>query len=200
MAGKVERLAEDASITSEELERLFDTCIRENMLDITLSYGMPCGYEDAYGTFDVTVKTLFLNLDILSQRPRYEALFYLFHELRHAMQYLHPENFDASIRTALPYVVLYNGECFKLVDGTWRHCTLSGDGDYFMRAYENMPYEADANRYAYEAAGALLPDDAEPLKKLYSAWTPESAFADWEYRALFEKIDDRIISDGLDRL
>lgn len=47
-------------------------------------------YETAYGTYDVTVNTLFLNTAILQGAPEYGVLFYLFHELRHAVQYLHP--------------------------------------------------------------------------------------------------------------
>lgn len=54
-------------------------------------------YETAYGTYDVTVNTLFLNTAILQGAPEYGVLFYLFHELRHAVQYLRPELFDAQI-------------------------------------------------------------------------------------------------------
>ena len=47
-------------------------------------------YETVYGTYDVTVNTLFLNTAILQGAPEYGVLFYLFHELRHAVQYLRP--------------------------------------------------------------------------------------------------------------
>lgn len=42
----------------------------------------------AYGTYDITVNTLFLNAAILKDALKCVVLFYLFHELRHAMQYL----------------------------------------------------------------------------------------------------------------
>ncbi|MCI9444451.1 MAG: DNA recombination/repair protein RecA [Oscillospiraceae bacterium] len=188
------RLGDPTSLNAEKLlvEDLFRSYTFENKLDIVLSYQMPQGYEDAFGTFDITAKTLFLNLDVLASRPRYEAFFYLLHELRHSMQYLHPEVFDVSIQKSLPYVVLYSGECFKLVDGVWKHCRLEGSEDYFTRAYENLPYEADANRYAYETVKKLLPGDADKLEKLYSAWRPKRGFTEQEYHVLFEKIDESI--------
>ncbi len=60
----------------------------ENDLSVKLSYDMPSGYETAYGTYDITVNTLFLNVAILQDAPKYEVLFYLFHELRHAIDSL----------------------------------------------------------------------------------------------------------------
>ena len=86
-------------------------------LQIHISCTMPEGYEEAYGTFDVVQSTLFLNPHMLCEAPKYEVLFYLFHELRHAVQYLHPEQFEGPIRESIPYVILYDGVCFKLADG-----------------------------------------------------------------------------------
>ena len=37
-----------------ELEKLFSSYIKENQLDLELSYFMPPGYENAFGTFDIT--------------------------------------------------------------------------------------------------------------------------------------------------
>ena len=85
---------------------------------------MPSGYETAYGTYDVTINTLFLNTKILHDAPEHEVLFYLFHELRHALQYLRPELFDEQIQESRFYVVLYNGVCYKLV-GTLVRITLA---------------------------------------------------------------------------
>ena len=67
---------------------------------------MPPGYETAFGTFDVVAKTLFLNQDMLQEAPVFEALFYLYHELRHALQYLRPELFDRVIQDSRFYVIL----------------------------------------------------------------------------------------------
>ena len=68
-----------------DVEKLFYSFVMENHLDIQLSYAMPPGYEDAFGTFDTTVKTLFLNKELLENRPEFEVLFYFYHELRHAV-------------------------------------------------------------------------------------------------------------------
>ena len=95
---------------------------RENGISVNLSYDMPAGYETACGTYDVTVNTLFLNRAVLQNGPKYEALFYLMHELRHAMQYLRPELFDEAIQESRSYIILYNGLCFKLVNNEWREC------------------------------------------------------------------------------
>jgi len=68
------------------------------------------GYKTAYGTYDVK---LFVNVNLLENAPVYKVLFYLYHEMRHALQYAHPEQLDKEIRESLPYVLLYNGICFR---------------------------------------------------------------------------------------
>ena len=98
----------------------FDQFCGENHIEIGLSYEMPEGYETAFGSFDVVRRTLFLNLPVLQSAPEHEALFYLCHELRHALQYLRPELFDELIQTSRYYVVLYDGVCYKLVGDSWK--------------------------------------------------------------------------------
>lgn len=71
---------------------------RDHSLDVKLSSEMPAGYETAFGTYDVTVNTLFLNEKLLERAPQWEVLYYLYHELRHAMQYQHPEKFSPLIQ------------------------------------------------------------------------------------------------------
>ena len=66
----------------------FDEYCREHSLDLCLSFDMPCGYETANGMFDIASKTVFLNAERLRSVPDYEKAFFLFHELRHASQYL----------------------------------------------------------------------------------------------------------------
>lgn len=66
----------------KEIEKIAIRFCYENGIDVKLSYDMPAGYETAYGTYDVTINTLFLNTSILRNAPKHEALFYLFHELR----------------------------------------------------------------------------------------------------------------------
>lgn len=171
-----------------ELEIIVKEFCRENGISVELSYDMPAGYETAYGTYDVTVNTLFLNAAILQDAPKYEVLFYLFHELRHAMQYLRPALFDEQIQESRFYVVLYNGVCFKLVDNEWQECSLDGTEDYFAHAYMSLPYELDANAFAYEKVKEICGDTAE-LQELYAFWIPKDKFGYDEHIKLFCRID-----------
>lgn len=174
-----------------EVEKIVGAFCRKNGIEVTLSYDMPAGYETACGTYDVTINTLFLNRTMLADAPRYEAMFYLFHELRHAMQYLRPMMFDERIRESLPYVILYNGICYKLVAHAWKECALSGDESYFTRAYMSLPYEMDANAFAYEKTREMCGDSAA-LKALFDFWMPKDSFADEEHRKLFRQIDAKL--------
>lgn len=171
-----------------------DFC-RENGLFVKLSYNMPSGYETAYGTYDITANTLFLNVEILKDAPKYEVLFYLFHELRHAMQYLCPALFDEQIQESRFYVVLYSGVCFKLVDNQWQECTLEGSEEYFTRMYMSLPYELDANIFAYEKVKGMC-GDMEELRELYAFWTPKDKFEYSEHKKLFCLIDDALSKKG----
>ena len=175
----------------KEIEKIAIRFCYENGIDVKLSYDMPAGYETAYGTYDVTINTLFLNTSILRNAPKHEALFYLFHELRHAMQYLHPMLFGNKIKESICYVILYNGICYKLVDNEWKECTLAGDESYFTHAYMSLPYEIDANTFAYEKARELCGDGAE-LKELFDFWIPKESFDYEEHRKLFRRIDEKL--------
>lgn len=42
---------------------------RDHSLDVKLSSEMPAGYETAFGTYDVTVNTLFFNEKLLERAP-----------------------------------------------------------------------------------------------------------------------------------
>ena len=168
-----------------------DFCAEKD-LKISLSFQMPPGYETANGTFDPAKKTLFLNEEVLRGVPEYEAAFYLFHELRHAEQYQHPERFDETIRRSLPYVVLYDGTCYRLDRGGWKECCLSGEED-FADIYLGLPYEVDANEYAYARVRSLC-GDSEELGKLRDFWRPKRRRPEEVYQRLFQRIDEAIES------
>ena len=57
-----------------EIESIIAGFCKENSLAVTLSCDMPAGYETAYGTYDVTINTLFLNPQLLQQ---FDQQFYL---------------------------------------------------------------------------------------------------------------------------
>ncbi len=173
------------------IEKIVHEFCHEAGIEVTLSYDMPAGYETAYGTYDVTSNTLFLNADILSDAPRYEVLFYLFHELRHAMQYLCPMMFNDKIKESILYVILYNGICYKHVDNEWKECALAGEESHFTRAYMNLPYEIDANTFAYEKTREICGDSAE-LKSLLDFWISKDGFDYEEHRKLFRQIDAKL--------
>ena len=164
---------------------------KEKDMAVLLSEKMPEGYETAFGSYDVTCNTLFLNSNLLRQAEKYEALFYLCHELRHAEQYLHPERFGPEIQQSRQYVILYNGTCFKLVGGVWRQCVLQGEEAYFTDAYKSLPYELDANDFAFQK----VVDDlgvSPQLQKLYSFWVPKTRWKYQEYEKLFARIDEAL--------
>ena len=174
-----------------DIEVCFERYCREHDLEITLSWEMPEGYETAFGSFDPTCRTLFLNKSLLRTAPEEEALFYLYHELRHAEQYLHPERFGPEIQQSRQYVILYNGICFKLVGGVWRQCVLQGEEAYFTDAYKSLPYELDANDFAFQK----VVDDlgvSPQLQKLYSFWVPKTRWKYQEYEKLFARIDEAL--------
>lgn len=174
----------------EELVAVFCT---QHSLAVTVSYDMPEGYETAFGTYDVTKNTLYLNSGRLERAHQWEVLYYVYHELRHAMQYLKPEQFDAQIQESRYYVVLYNGTCFKLVYDAWKECVLEGQEADFTAAYLSLPYELDANTFAYETVRALWGDLPE-LLRLYQGWMPERPWGQEKLRALFRRIDEKVAS------
>ena len=171
-----------------KIESIIAGFCKENSLVVTLSCDMPAGYETAYGTYDVTINTLFLNAQLLQDAPEHEVLFYLFHELRHAMQYLRPESFDPQIQESRFYVVLYNGVCYKLVDNAWQEVVMEGAEDYFTRAYMSLPYELDANSFAYERVKDIC-GNTDELQSLYSFWIPAEKMDYVELHDLFIRID-----------
>ena len=171
-----------------KIESIIAGFCKENSLAVTLSCDMPAGYETAYGTYDVTINTLFLNAQLFRDAPEYEVLFYLFHELRHAMQYLRPESFDPQIQESLFYVVLYNGVCYKRVGNAWQEVVLEGAEDYFTRAYMSLPYELDANSFAYERVKDIC-GNTDELQSLYSFWIPAEKMDYVELHDLFIRID-----------
>lgn len=173
------------------LEALVQAFGEENGVAVRLSLEMPCGYGTANATFDPVVRTLFLNSTVLQSAPEYEAMFYLTHELRHAEQYQHPERFDALIRESLPYVVLYDGTCFRLRGEKWQECRLDGGEARFRDAYLGLPYEVDANEFAARQVKALY-GDSPALRQLRDCWRPRRIWSNADYRRLFREIDETI--------
>ena len=168
----------------------FDAFCNSRQLDLCLSFDMPSGYENAYGTFDVTTKTVFINAKNLAGAPDYEKMFFLCHELRHSEQYLLPGNFEEMIIRSLQYVIMYNGTCFKLINGEYLSCTLDGTEEYFTNLYLGQPHEVDANTFAYEQTRCIY-GDSESLRKLYAFWLPQQPIASEIFKSVFSLIDEK---------
>ena len=164
---------------------------KDNELELVLSFDMPTGYEAANGTFDVESKTVFINAEQLKEAPDYEKAFFLFHELRHALQYLSPERFSDAINRSIQYVIIYDGTCYKAINSKYYKCKLEGSEEFFTDVYLGQPYEVDANAFAYKRVKEIY-GDSEDLRKLYEFWIPNRPVSDDLYNLIFAKIDEII--------
>lgn len=171
-----------------DFEKIVSDFCKEHRLSIQLSTQMPQGYETANGSFDIAQNTLFFNSQMLADAPDPEALFALFHELRHVLQYKRPECFRKAIRSSLDYVLMYDGTCFKRAEGGWQECRLEGSDQELLEAYLGQPYELDANEDAYQQVQRLCGPSPE-LDQLYSMWIPKHRPSDEEYQEIYRKID-----------
>lgn len=67
--------------------------------------------------------------------------------------------------------------------------------DCFTRMYMSLPYELDANAFAYEKTKEICDDTAE-LQELYSYWTPNDEIDYNEHKKLFCLVDDMLRKNG----
>ena len=160
----------------------------ESSLSINLSFDMPEGYEMANDTFDPTVNVLFINKEMLQSQPEYKQMSDLFHALRHALQYLHPERFDGPTSWSRLYVIQYDGTCNQLVDGEWTECKFDGSIEYFTKLYLGQPYERDANDFVYEKVKAFRGDYPE-LQELHVLGRPKRTIEDQAYEDMYGRMD-----------
>mgnify|MGYP004595497189 FL=1 len=173
-----------------EYKKYFEAYCREHDLELRLSFEMPVGYETANGTFDVSSRTVFINAEKLNKEPEYSKLFYLFHELRHASQYLEPGRFNETIKRSIQYIMMFDGTCYKLEGNRYLKCRLEGGEEYFNNLYLGQPHEVDANRFAYEQARKIC-GDSVGLKKLVDFWMPRQMISNDVYDKVFALIDEK---------
>ncbi len=177
-----------------DYQEAFDAFCKEAGLPLTLSLSMPEGYAAACGTFDPETDTVYLNAEALGDAPDPEKAFYLFHELRHAQQYLFPDRFSPLIRTGLQYVIQYDGTCYKRTPGGWLVCRLEGPEEYFTKLYLAQPHERDANSFAEEQVRRLYGDSPE-LREVSAFWTPEEAVPEEVFRQTYALIEEKAKSE-----
>ena len=104
-----------------DIQALIHSFCEENHLPVDISQEMPAGYETAFGTYDVAQRTVFINIPVLTRAPDYAALFYVYHELRHAVQYHCPHRFPVEVRESLPYERDANDYAYRMVQSTLGH-------------------------------------------------------------------------------
>ena len=174
-----------------DIKRMSGNMVRDicKEYNVELSTVMPEGYEEAYGTFDVTINTLFINSKLLKSID-YKTMFYLYHEIRHVQQYKNKQIFSEKIQQSLDYVILYNGVAFKLKNNEWIKCTLDKGKDY-SDYYLSLPYEEDANNYAHEMTMKIFPNNKLNIKELYQSWKPRTKIAFIELKKVFNEIDKK---------
>ena len=173
-----------------DYQEIFDEYCRENGLALHLCFEMPEGFEGADGMFDPDSRTVYINTDFPEGTPDFVRAFFLFHELRHASQYLCPERFSELIRRSLGYVIQYDGTCYKRVNGEYIECKLEGGEEAFTDLYMGQPHEMDANRFAYEQVKKLY-GDSEKLREMYEERKPKEAIAEEKYVEVYGMIDEK---------
>ena len=174
----------------KEIERLYEDFVEREGLNISLNFIMPKGYENAFGTFDVCKNTLFLNQNLMTEGKKVRMLFTLYHELYHAKQYLHREKFDEKVKKSIDYVVLYDGSAFKLCEGEWKEGRLINCEFEFVEVYKNLPYEIQANEFAYDKVKQMVSQkDKSELERIYIQSKPTIEIPYEKMQKIFEQID-----------
>lgn len=173
-----------------DYKKSFDDYCSAHNLALHLSFSMPVGYETANGNFDPACKTVFINAKRLKNESDSTKAFFLFHELRHALQYLCPDQFSSTIQRSIQYIILYDGTCYKLTNERYLKCQLDGGEEYFTDLYLSQPHEVDANTFAYKSVKKLY-GDSEELKKLFNLWMPRHTISDKTYDTIFLSIDEK---------
>jgi len=157
-----------------DYKKCFDNYCSAHNLALHLSFSMPAGYETANGNFDPACKTVFINAKRLKNESDSTKAFFLFHELRHALQYLCPDQFSSTIQRSIQYIILYDGTCYKLTNERYLKCQLDGG----------------ENTFAYKSVKKLY-GDSEELKKLFNFWMPRHTISDKTYDTIFLSIDEK---------
>lgn len=150
----------------------------------------PSDTKPPTGTLTPRARAVFINAKHLKNESDSTKAFFLFHELRHALQYLCPDQFSSTIQRSIQYIILYDGTCYKLTNERYLKCQLDGGEEYFTDLYLSLPHEVDANTFAYKSVKKLY-GDSEELKKLFNFWMPRHTISDKTYDTIFLSIDEK---------
>lgn len=170
------------------IKELFNSSLDNLGVDVRLSFDLPDTLRDAFGLFDVTTKTLYINVDRNISKVR--LIFTFYHEMRHAEQYLNHQKFCASIQESIQYVIHFNGDCYKLINNKWYPGKLIKTDIDYGDIYNSLPYEKDANRYAYKHTKKLIEkNDVKELDAIYKQSVSSRKIGISTLRKLFRQID-----------
>ena len=170
---------------------MFNDFCESESINIIYSADMPKGYETAFGSFDILNNTLFVNESLLAKYDIEETIFHLYHELRHAVQYHYPERFSKEIQESLSYVILNNGEAYKLNHSEWLRCYLDKKEVSFDDLYKSLPYEIDANNYAYARTVNLYPEAMEKLSERFKTFKTDKPVSFVILQEVFKELDKK---------
>jgi hypothetical protein len=150
---------------------------KDNELNAKISYDMPEGFEDAFGTYDDPTNTLFFNESVCISEGLVCCLFTIAHEMRHAQQYKHPAKFSLEIQKSRNYAIIAPVKTgYKLLGDKWLECELPYDTNYLTELYLCSPNEKDANDYAYNYIMQTVKGNQEKVSELNEyirMWQPE---------------------------
>jgi hypothetical protein len=86
---------------------------------------------------------------------------------------------------------MFDGTCYKVIEGHYHQCNLDGEEDELINLYLGQPYEVDANTFAYEQTKAVY-GELEALRKLYEFWIPRQPVPNEVYDSVFSTIDKKV--------
>lgn len=103
-----------------------------------------------------------------------------------------PDKFSKEITESLNYVVLFDGTCFKYVLNNWTKCKFDEKDEDFLNIYKSLPYEIDANKFAYLKTKQILENQyLNMLEELYRKTKPKVLIPTADLKRLFNKIDEK---------
>ena len=101
--------------------------------------------------------------------------------------------FDKKIQDSLKYVIHYNGDCYKLTEKGWIYCKIDDKKLNFTEIYKGLPYEIDANQFAFDNSKQHLnQSQLYELEEIFKKFMPTIQIPEDTYYAIYKEIDEKI--------
>ncbi|MGL5153179.1 MAG: hypothetical protein ACRC7N_21680 [Clostridium sp.] len=156
----------------EIIYKIFNKISLENKLDLAIDSNMPVGYENANAMINTLENKIYFNIEKAKMDDSITPIYSLIHEIRHAIQYKYKSLFNSILVRSLDYVIMYDGNAYKIVENEWKHCKLDKDIGYCTEIYLLSPNEQDANKFAYEYLMKIVPEIKDDLDDILNFWMP----------------------------